>query len=248
MGPERTSMTIDERMVDGHRVLALSGRLDARTYRTIRDRIVKAALDEPRSVIVDVNALEVPASSAWSVFTAAHWLVAEWPGVPVALVCGDEDRAGHLSKSGVCRYLPAYRSVEIAIQVMPPERRRLRVRLNVPASPGSAGTARKFVALWLTRWDRAEMIAVAKVVVTELVENVLEHTDSEPRIRLETDGSLITIAVEDDNPEQAALRETSPGETSMGLHVVDAFSMVWRNAPTSTGKVVWAAIGPENRL
>ena len=33
-----------------------------------------------------------------------------------------------------------------------------------------------------------------------------------------------------------------------GLAIVDALSRAWGSTPTSSGKTVWAVIGPENQL
>lgn len=241
-------MSVDVRSLDGgHQLLTMSGVLDAATYRTIRDHIVKAALEEPQSVIVDTDNLLVPADSAWSVFTCARWLIDDWPGVPLSLVCGDQARRRLVTRCGVTRYVPVYASASSAC-VRRPQRVRSRARLALPASPASVRMARGFVTVWLTRWHRPEMIPAAKVVVTELVENVLAHTVSEPRVRLETDGSIITIAVEDDNPDPAALREELTGPTPMGLRIVGALSTRWCNAPTQYGKVVWAALTADDRI
>ena len=81
------------------------------------------------------------------------------------------------------------------------------------------------------------------------VENVLEHTGSVPLMRIETDGASATIAVSDDSTTPA-LRLPSPaqGIDVSGLAIVDALSRAWGSTPTSTGKTVWAVIGPENQL
>ena len=73
----------------GYTVLRLRGKLTARTYVPIRDSVIKAALDQPTAVIVDVNELEVPDDSAWTVFTSARWHVQQWPHIVIALACGD---------------------------------------------------------------------------------------------------------------------------------------------------------------
>jgi hypothetical protein len=93
------------------------------------------------------------------------------------------------------------------------------------------------------------LIPVAKVVVTSFVENVLKHTDSNPGVRLEFDGSAVTVAVDDGSHVPAGLRERpGPCGAPSGLHIVAALCRAWGNAPTSSGKTVWAVVGPENRL
>jgi hypothetical protein len=87
------------------------------------------------------------------------------------------------------------------------------------------------------------------VVVTAFVENVLQHTDSRPGVRLEYDGSAVTVAVSDASHLPAGLREEPKSYAApSGLHIVSALSRAWGNAPTSSGKTVWAVIGKENRL
>src|SRR5581483_3646453 len=56
-------------------MLTMQGVLDSSTYRTIRDTVIKVAIDEPRAVIVDVDRLHAPSASAWTVFSSARWHV-----------------------------------------------------------------------------------------------------------------------------------------------------------------------------
>src|SRR4029077_8028278 len=116
-------------------------------------------------------------------------------------------------------------------------------RSELPADLASLGRARELVAGWLTDWGQAELIPVTKVVVTAFVENVLQHTDSNPAVRLEFDGSAVTVAVDDTRPLPAGLREEPESyQVPSGLHIVSALCRAWANAPTSSGKTVWAVI------
>ena len=233
-------------------LLTTHGTLDSSTYRSLRDRIIKAALDEPKAVIVDITHLEIPTESALVVFTSARWHVAIWPEVPIVLVCEHPAGRSAIARNGVARYVPVYPSVRAAIDAVsctrsPPLRRRARAEL--PAQVTSLSRARELVADWLTAWSQPELIPVTKVVVTTFVENVLKHTDSNPAVRLEFDGSAVTVAVEDDSHIPAGPRETPrPYMAPSGVHIVSALCRAWGNAPTSSGKTVWAVIGPENRL
>lgn len=103
---------------------------------------------------------------------------------------------------------------------------------------------------WLTAWSLTDLIPVTKIVVTAFVENVLQHTDSMPMIRLETDGAAVFVAVADSSHRRAEICEAASmaGSPPSGLHIVSALCRAWGNAPTSSGKTVWAVIGPENRL
>ncbi len=233
-------------------VLTARGTLDSISYLTLRDCIIKAALDEPKAVVVDFTDLEVSAESALAVFTSARWHVAKWPEVPIILVCEHPAGRSAVARNGITRYMPVFPSVRAAVQAASqsgtrPLRRRARAQL--PARVTSLGRARELVDEWLTAWSQPELIPVAKVVVTTLVENVLQHTDSEPAVRLESDGSRVTVAVEDASHAPAGPREgPKPYALPSGLHIVSALCRAWGNAPTSSGKTVWAVIGPENLL
>jgi STAS domain-containing protein len=244
-------LTIAADAIGASAVLTPHGVLDSTTYRSLRDRIIKAALEEPQAVVVDVTDLVVPAESAWVVFTSARWHVGTWPEVPIMLVCEHPAGRSAIARNGVTRYVPVYPSLEAAIDsvscVGVPVRRRTRAEL--PAQLTSLSRARELVTEWLTAWAQTELIPVTKVVVTAFVENVLQHTDCVPCVRLEFDGSAVTVAVEDADHAPAGVREyLRPNEAPSGLRVVSALCRAWGNSPTSTGKTVWAVIGPENRL
>jgi hypothetical protein len=232
--------------------MRMSGVLDSSTYQSIRDQVIKATIDEPRAVIVDVSELEVPTESAWVVFTSARWHVGVWPDVPILLVCRHAIGRSAIIRNGVVRYVPLYPTVDDAFEALatsgtPPQRRR--ARASLPAALSSLRRSRALTEEWLTAWHQPDMIAVCKVIVTALVENVLQHTDSEPCVRLETDGTRVTIAVSDASRKPAAISEAAAAaETPCGLRIVGALSLIWGNVPTPSGKTVWVVVGPENRL
>lgn len=233
-------------------VLMPRGRLDSSTYRSLRDEIIKAALDRPRAVIVDVSKLFVPAESAWAVFTSARWHVGTWPEVPIMLVCDHDEGRSAIKRNGITRYVPLYPAVADAAAALSSNtapRARRRARADLPRASSSLRRSRELVSEWLTAWSQSDFIPVAKVVVTTLAENVLEHTESRLGIRVEFDGSNVTIAVEDACRNPATLHETPLlNRAPSGLRIVSALCRTWGNAPTPNGKTVWAVIGPENRL
>ncbi|BBY45892.1 STAS domain-containing protein [Mycolicibacterium celeriflavum] len=234
----------------GATVLTPDGLLDSRTYRPLRDRIIKAALDEPTAVIVDVTTLDVPAESAWAVFTSARWHVDRWPEIPIMLVCEHLDGRSAIIRNGITRYVPVYPTIRTAVEALvapSPLRIRRRARAYLPGGMASLRRTRELVDEWLTAWAQPELIPVAKVVATAFVENAVAHAKSDPNLRLESDGSAVTVAVEDGSHAPAGVRECGGGPPT-GLRIVTALCRAWGNAPTPSGKTVWAVIGPENRL
>lgn len=233
-------------------VLRADGVLDSSSYIALRDKIIDAALHEPSAVVVDVTDLDVPADSAWSVFSSARWLVSRWPRIPIALVCGHTETRDALALSGLPHHVPVYPTVDSAVGCLPAgsaDPVRHRARADLPTRVQSLRRSRELVEGWLTAWSQTEFIPVAKIIATTLVENVLQHTDSRPCVRVESDDVDVAVAVEDSSHTPAALREdsTTTGAPS-GLRIMAALCRMWGQAPTASGKTVWAVIGPENRL
>jgi anti-anti-sigma regulatory factor len=233
-------------------LLTVEGVLDTTTYLKLRDSIIKAALDEPRAVLVDVNALDVPSSSAWSVFTSARWHLSTWPDVPVLLVSGRAEHQSTIARTGVTRYVPAHTSLEAALATLGEKGRgaRRRIRAELPATLASLRAARGLVADCLSAWSHAELTPTAMVVVNVFVENVLQHTTSAPVVVVESNGTLVSISVRDGSVAPA-VRHEDPyrgGDPVSGLAIVASVCRAWGSMHTLSGKAVWAVVGPENRL
>jgi len=233
-------------------VLRTRGVLDGSTYRGLRDSIIRAALDEPRAVIVDVDRLAVPSPSAWSVFTSARWHVNTWPGVPIMLVCSDSRQRRAIAHCDVAGYLPVHSTCESALvaaaELPSPGRRRGRAEL--PRSRVSIRLARTMIGGWLTAWSAERLIPVANTIATVFIENVLEHTDSAPLLIVESRGDAVAVAVEDRSRQPASRLEAAGFGVDIvsGLAIVAVLCRFWGSTPTSSGKTVWALIGAENEL
>ncbi|OBA80183.1 sulfate transporter [Mycobacterium sp. 1164966.3] len=233
-------------------ILIVSGVLDGSTYRGLRDAVIKAALDEPRAVIVDATLLSVPSRAAWSVFTSARWHVSTWPDVPILLACERSSSRRAIADAGVTRYVPVHATRELALAAVAEmsvhARRRARARL--PAVPSSVRQARELIDAWLTVWAQSRLISVAGTVATVFIENVLAHTASEPVLIVESYQETVTIAVEDASRQPAARHEDEARGADMvsGLSIVAALCRAWGSTPTSSGKTVWAVVGRENEF
>jgi anti-anti-sigma factor len=233
-------------------ILVMDGVLDSSTYRTVRDTVIKAALDEPRAVIADVDRLSVPSASAWSVFTSARWHVSVWPDVPVLLVCAQPRVRRAIAAVGVTRYVPLHPTRRLALDAVrgQPMAIRRRARTELPVARESVGLARAMITEWLTRWDEPELIPVAATVGTVFVENVLEHTQSAPALIVESYRDAVTVAVEDCSDRLPGRHEDAErgAEIVSGLAIVSALCRAWGATPTLSGKTVWALVGRENLL
>ncbi|OBK31094.1 sulfate transporter [Mycobacterium asiaticum] len=236
----------------GASILVADGELNSFTYRRFRDAMIKAALDQPRVMVVDVNRLTVPSASAWSVFTSARWHVSTWPDVPILLVSNDSQQRNTIRASGVTRYVPVHSTCDAALVAAAeaPTPCRRRARAELPRSQASVRLARGMVGEWLTAWSRQQMAPTVSTVATIFIENVLDHTESAPALIVEAYEDTITVAVEDASGQPASRLEAAECGTEIlsGLSMVSVLSRAWGSTPTSSGKTVWAVIGLEDRL
>jgi hypothetical protein len=247
---QRSELRIMASSVEDTRLLTIDGLLDGTTYVPLRDAIVKAALDEPLAVIIDVNGLSVRDDPAWAVFTSARWQIAEWPDVPIGMVCAHDQGQNALQRNGITRYVPVYPTLELAVTELAADglrRYRRRASAVLPAVTGSIHRCRELVAQWLTAWSRTDFVHAVSTVATELVEMALVDTDSEFSLRLETDGSTVAVAVQ--HVQHVNARGPKPvGDPVSGLDLVAASSRAWGSYTSAAGKTVWAVVGPENRF
>jgi anti-anti-sigma regulatory factor len=238
-----TPLRVDRRELLGASVVEPHGILDAASYGGLRNDLVKTAIDEPRAVIVDLDRLAVPDSTALSLFSSVLTQIAQWPGVPLLVSTTCDTVRTQLADYRLARYVPVYPSVMAAIDAIddPPPRRIARRRL--PNSLAGAALARRFVLEMCTDWQLTARAAEAVTVANELVENTLLHTYCGPSLRLELRRGLLTIAVYDDDPAMAHLIEPHTYR-HRGLLLVAGLCRAWGCVPApGGGKVVWAVLG-----
>ena len=246
-----TPVAVAMRTDDSVAVLTVDGELDAAQETPLRERILKATLDDAAAVIVNVSGLKVHTDAAWSAFMGAYSQGGTVPHIPIVLVCADRAAREAITRSGITHFMPVYPSEKAAFKALGQNNRRpvRRADVQLPADLTSLRESRRLVREWLTTWSQSKLIPVALVVVNVFVENVLEHTASVPAVRIEAQGNTAIIAVSDAS-NAAAVRLPSPktGIDVSGLAIVEALSRAWGSTPTSSGKTVWAVIGPENQL
>jgi hypothetical protein len=247
---QRGELRIRATDVTDARLLTVGGELDAVTYSPLRDTIVKAARDEPPAVIIDVTDLTARDDPAWAVFTTARWQIAEWPDVPMGLVCAHDHGQNALQRNGITRYVPVYTTLQTAtVELAADELRRYRRRAHaaLPAMKTSIHRSRELIAEWLTAWSRTDFIHAVSAVTTELVELALANANNALSLRVESDGSTVAVAVQHVDIGKTRLRQSVDDAVS-GLDLVAANCRVWGSYTSAAGDTVWAVVGPENRF
>jgi anti-sigma regulatory factor (Ser/Thr protein kinase) len=106
---------------------------------------------------------------------------------------------------------------------------------------GSAAQARRFVAGQLAGAGLDELAEAATLVTTELVTNVLVHTNSAPAVRVLVRADLLRVEVEDACPvlPVAGVLDPTAG-CGRGLLLVEQLTHWWGvSRVPEVGKVVW---------
>jgi PAS domain S-box-containing protein len=121
----------------------------------------------------------------------------------------------------------------------------LRRVLPLPATPLSAGDARRFVRAVLAEADRESWSEAASLAVSELVSNAVLHAHTEVELAVVTGSDSVRIEVRDDNPVLPAARSYDDhATTGRGLELVAAVTHSHGVESLGTaGKVVWCCIG-----
>jgi anti-anti-sigma regulatory factor len=237
-------MKVDVRYRGRATVTCPAGTLDMATYRPLRDALLRCAAEQPDALLVDVAELEMPSAHALTVFSSVASQVSAWPGIRVLLVATDAEQRAMLRVSSIQRFVAIHDSVPAAIAAMDDPPVRSRAEIDLPPSGLSTRRARYFARMNCIRWQVPELITDTMTVVTSLVENTLLHTDSMAFLQMELRRGLLTIAVSDEDPRPAVLRERAEGGVApSGLLLVSAVAETWGCTPTMTGgKTVWAAL------
>ncbi|RSD09355.1 ATP-binding protein [Amycolatopsis eburnea] len=224
-------------------LVTVSGELDTGSYPVLRDGLLKIATDAPEGLVADIRALRIHDPALASVFPLIAMRIGDWPGIPFTLVAAEPGHRALLNRHVVDRYLPVRDDLTGAVAALDHPVRR-RSERTFPRTEGSSALVREFVTGRLAQWGVPELAEDARFVATELVENVLKHTVSEPRLRLDLRRGVCTVAVADQDARPAVLLERlSPFEPGMGLKLVAQLARTWGCSRSwAGGKVVWAVL------
>ena len=118
---------------------------------------------------------------------------------------------------------------------------------SLPRDRSAPRLARRWIAEQLNPLGlRPEEHDAIVLLVSELVSNVVLHTESDPVVTLRVDPDRVLIGVEDTSAHAAQLREPDedaerPG--GWGLRIVDQIADEWGADLVDGRKVVWFAVG-----
>ncbi|GAA4606462.1 hypothetical protein BJY16_005844 [Actinoplanes octamycinicus] len=237
--------------------LAVHGTWEQRLCQDTHTAVRKCLGEHPATLLIDLQELADPHAAS-----IPTWLTARRLGVPMAppvevMICVPDDTplAGKLHRTGADRMLPIYSTMaraRAAAAEQVPLTGRLEIRLR--PDDGAAATARGVVTNACIAWRLPEMQDRARLVVSELVLNSVEHAGTEITVIVSRRGNGLHLAVGDGDPRLPRLLDGFPAlpdgavpQRGSGLHVVHAAATLWGAMPTHDGKVVWATIRPWTR-
>jgi hypothetical protein len=223
-----------------------SGRLDLASYTPLRDGLLKLAAEAPLALVVRLGpSFEVPSATMLSVFSTVGMRVSQWPDIPLVLLTETSEHRDRLRASGITRFVHTTSDIADAVRAAQrPPLRRLRSVL-LPNAPTAPIMARAVVREACEEWNIPQLTDDAVLVVSELVENAVQHADSESVLRVELRSTGLSLAVRDNDPAEPVLESPGPDAPGhRGVQLVDRISVAWGCAPSSEGgKIVWAVLG-----
>ncbi|WP_075692280.1 PAS domain S-box protein [Streptomyces acidiscabies] len=110
----------------------------------------------------------------------------------------------------------------------------------LPALASSIGDGRSFLTKTLTVWNCAHLADDARLLVSEVLTNALQHAQGPLGLHLRRTTADVTIEISDHSPHLPQPRLAAPDdESGRGLLLVDTLADSWGVRPTDDGKTTW---------
>jgi anti-sigma regulatory factor (Ser/Thr protein kinase) len=102
---------------------------------------------------------------------------------------------------------------------------------------------RQYARRFLGQWQAPELVDDSLLVITELVENVVQHTGDGGELLLHRRADAVRIEVADTSPELPRVYGPDPRRIGgRGLLLVAALTRAWGTRPSGCGKIIWADV------
>ncbi|MEV6600107.1 ATP-binding protein [Actinoplanes sp. NPDC051346] len=236
--------------------LSVHGRWSQRLGMDVSAAIRNCLAEPPSAIIADLHDLGDPDGTSMPTWLAARRAaVVQQPPVQLALclpTTAGLDR--RLRRAGAHQHLPLFATMLEARAVVTarlPVAEQMQTRL--PAQMRSARTARDLVTRACGRWHLPRLLLRARLVMSELVANAVEHAGTDIWISVSQRGTGLHLAVGDGVADLPRLRHPAPGtaqtrlpERGWGLRLVHLGAAAWGAMPVPGGKVVWATVRPRH--
>lgn len=125
-----------------------------------------------------------------------------------------------------------------------------RAEAELPTDEAAPGTARALLDQLLRAWQRPQLLVDARIVVSELVANAVQHAGDSGSLLLRvhsTGPDTIYVGLSDGSKINPVIRELSTNEeTGRGMHIVEQLAARWGVDPDGDGKRVWVESADSN--
>ncbi|MFE0022581.1 ATP-binding protein [Amycolatopsis sp. NPDC059021] len=221
-------------------LVTITGVLQLSSYPEVRDGLLKSAAEPSEGLVADIGGTHIVDASLATVFAVVARRIGDWPGLPFAVVSARPEHQAMFVGRPLGQFVPLHSDFASAVRSFD-HPVLCRAKQTLVRSEHAAAAARRLAEAVCEEWKVPELLDEARLIATELVENVIRHTASVPLLRLELRQGVLTVAVTDDDPRPAE-RQASAG-SGLGLHMVARTAKVWGCSRTwSGGKVVWAVL------
>jgi anti-anti-sigma regulatory factor/anti-sigma regulatory factor (Ser/Thr protein kinase) len=224
-------------------LLKVSGVLDLATSDALEHAVARSLCAQPEALLVDVADLEITDPLGLAALRSIVRRTADWPAVPIVLCGAEPATAKALAGSPDCGGVGTADSCGEALQRLAAEPHPPRMRVRLRPVPDACRQVRQLVAQACTAWHRGEISAIAALVATELVANVVRHAHTTMEFSVGLRDGRIWLAVRDGSrrlPRPADPNVSDAG--GRGLRLVRELTESWGVLPVVDGKVVWTRL------
>ena len=235
--------------------LTVHGRWSQRLGMDASAVIRKCLAQPPSAIIIDLHDLADHDGTSMALWLAVRRAATVLqPPVQLALCLPpDASLNRRLRRSGAEWHLHMFATMpdaRSAVASRLPLAEQLEARL--PPQPTSARVVRDLVLHACDRWQLPGLRERARMVMSELVTNAVEHAGTDVWASVSQRGTGLYLAVSDGVARLPELQDpdTDPAEPQRlsergrGLRLVHAGAAAWGAMPTRGGKVVWATVCP----
>jgi anti-sigma regulatory factor (Ser/Thr protein kinase) len=236
--------------------VAVRGQWDGEVRSQVAQALRACVAETPRAIIADLSELGDPVGeSAPTWRTAARFAIES--RIPTRLiVCAPPPTVrARLADTAASRVAMAD-TVDAASLLLGPFLgwNHRHVTLRLPPQQTSVVVARSVASEACVDFHLAHLIHPARLIVSELAGNAVEHATTGFELQVSVRGPLLHLSVRDQDPRLPRLIEAGPGPAperlltrGCGLRVVAEAATGWGALPCPGGKVVWATLPVDGR-
>jgi hypothetical protein len=247
--PDRPGMSVTCDVDTGILDLVVCGRFGRRSATDTFTGLRKCLAEHPTAIVVDLLEFDDPLAASASMWVAINRKAAALePPVRLALaVAPGTPLRERLTRLGVERFFPVRSTpadARASVSGTLPWTQRLQLIQRAPDELSTCA-ARNLVGAACEAWRMPDLLHPARIIVSELVTNAVEHAGTDVTVTVWRRGAGLHLSVRDGDPRLPQLLDPSsgaPGERGTGLRIVGARATAWGAMATRDGKLVWATL------